>query len=657
MAVSLKILGWNASNLRCPDHRVSFEQEDGRPYPVTLIQMPNGTGKTTTLELLRAALSGEAAEWLTEKVLAYRKPGSKAPSGEFQVTLLYNERRLTVTLRFDFVEGALRYSTTLGSSGLTDGFHPPSGLKNYLRKDFVRFFVFDGEFADRLLDRGYANAQSVIEELFQLQHFASMEHAVKDFWEKQTRNVGATEEKGLSRRRKRVERLRERITLLERERATVQEQRDKARDALARKKKKFQDGIDAHQELAKRLRAADGRLSEAVKATETATQALFAEVRNPHALATAFADDIVRLKESLDKAKLPGSSAREFFEELAQGDECICGTLLDDGKRALVRARASRYLGSEDVTLLNAMKSDIKVFIGSDIRAHELRLQRTAAALQACNDAAAVARTARDAIQSEGVGEDPSLGSAHQEIARLEKELAKLDEQLDIYEDRDESANDETTCGIRVLQKRLKDAELKLAEVTNTLILKQKRDLLVRILKSAVDRARKAISVQLTAEANQHLLQLMPDNGVRIQEVNRFLVLEEKPGASVGETLAVAYSFISTLLTRGETRLPFIIDSPANPIDLRVRAKVASLVPHLSEQFLAFVISSERQGFVPELEAAAASGVQHITLFRKSSDALSRQAEREQQKIETKDGILVFGKSFFHRFHSDQEEE
>ena len=55
---SIKILRWKATGLRCPDHEFSFESTAGNVHPLTLIQMPNGTGKTTTLTLIRAALSG-----------------------------------------------------------------------------------------------------------------------------------------------------------------------------------------------------------------------------------------------------------------------------------------------------------------------------------------------------------------------------------------------------------------------------------------------------------------------------------------------------------------------------------------------------------------------------------------------------------------------
>jgi hypothetical protein len=133
--------------------------------------------------------------------------------------------------------------------------------------------------------------------------------------------------------------------------------------------------------------------------------------------------------------------------------------------------------------------------------------------------------------------------------------------------------------------------------------------------------------------------------------------LEGQEGGSAGETLAVAYAFLATLFNRVEHHLPFIVDSPANPIDLRVRPEIARLIPKLTTQFVAFTISSERQNFTAPLESAASGPVQFLTLFRKGPADLQKKAEVETDVVETTDGFLVSGKNFFNHFHLDTEEE
>ena len=96
-------------------------------------------------------------------------------------------------------------------------------------------------------------------------------------------------------------------------------------------------------------------------------------------------------------------------------------------------------------------------------------------------------------------------------------------------------------------------------------------------------------------EANKRIEGLMPSNAIRIREITQSLVLQGQKAGSVGETLSIGYAFLATLFNRTEHQLPFIVDSPANPIDLEVRANVAELVPKLSHQFIAFTISSEKR--------------------------------------------------------------
>mgnify|MGYP003338639201 CR=1 FL=1 len=165
---SIRVAGWKAQGLRCPDHEVSFESKPGTTHAITLLQMPNGTGKTTTLSLLRAALSGEGpeGEWTAESIRDLRKDSS-AKRGLFQLALLHNKERITITLQFVFDEPRVTYSTTTRAGNQT-GFQPPREMQRFLNSSFVKFFVFDGELAESLLDRQQTNAEQVIQDLFQL---------------------------------------------------------------------------------------------------------------------------------------------------------------------------------------------------------------------------------------------------------------------------------------------------------------------------------------------------------------------------------------------------------------------------------------------------------------------------------------------------------
>jgi len=201
----------------------------------------------------------------------------------------------------------------------------------------------------------------------------------------------------------------------------------------------------------------------------------------------------------------------------------------------------------------------------------------------------------------------------------------------------------------------LEDAEKKLAEVTETLELRYRTGVLDRILQKAHAIAREQLSDWICAEANQRIHELMPNNHLQIQSVGKCLNLRGQEGASMGETLSVAYAFLSTLFHRTEHQLPFVVDSPAGPIDLKVRERVAQLIPKLASQFIAFTISTEREGFLEPLETIAPGQIQYLTLFRKGPLDLERKAKKHKNTKDTVDGFIVPGKEFFKSFHLTEE--
>lgn len=657
MATEVRIAGWKVEGLRCPDHKVDFVADGSSGvWPISLIQMPNGTGKTTTLQLIRAALSGSAENdaWEPDRVRAMQKKGSDDTAGRFQVVLLLDARRLSFTMDFDFEAGSVAYSTTL-PSGMKQGFHPPAEIERFLRPEFVHFFVFDGELAEHLISREHTDAQVAIDDLFQLQTFDQLISRVRDYWEAKISGRTATEEKGLKRRRNRVKFLRDRIRKLEKKRRALEEEHESVRSRRAEKERRFKAALEAQQAQRERLVEAEAELRRAEDQTRATISEVVAAIKNPCAFSVVVAERLANLKQSLDQVKLPESAAREFFTELAQQDTCVCGRPLTEESREAIRTRARQYLGSENVALLNAMKTQIADEVDRDPGRHEEELAHLFGRLQEDVRSLSECRTQRDAIEAEAATGDPDLESVRLEIEELRQREKELEGALKRFDDPTETAHDKETEGITVLRRRLTEAEQALAEITDTLEIKAKRDILIRILKSAQERGRITLGREICKEANERISHLMPDNRIRIRAIDRCLLLEGQEAGSTGENLSVAYAFLSTLFSRAEHRLPFVVDSPANPIDLQVRAEVAGLIPKLATQFVAFTISSERPGFLDPLEQEMDGGIQYVTLFRKGNPDLEVQAREEERMEESVDGLVVHGRNFFRLFHLDEE--
>lgn len=117
----------------------------------------------------------------------------------------------------------------------------------------------------------------------------------------------------------------------------------------------------------------------------------------------------------------------------------------------------------------------------------------------------------------------------------------------------------------------------------------------------------------------------------------------------MGEGLSIAYAFLGSLFGYSDHQLPFVVDSPAGPIDLQVRPRIAESIPRLTDQFIAFTISSERDGFVDVLGDRLGEVVSYQTLFRKRLSGIGG-LDGAAEVTDSSDGRLVSGRDFFFSF-------
>ena len=667
MAAVMHILGWKAQGLRCPDHDIECCDSQGLPLPITLIQMPNGTGKTTTLSLLRTALSGTADKdaWTGTQIKKYQKRDDPLPSGLFELRLLLNERRITIIMDFDFDNGRIYYKTTRGD-GQVEGFDPPMEFRRFMNADFVKFYVFDGELADNILSRNHTDAQKAVESLFQIHLLERMQVKVSDYWDEQTQGQTAKDQTGLTGRTNRLNDWRARLREISQQKDKYQKDLDAVLKDLKRQQERYDNEIKKVDDRAKKIRTAEAAVTDVEQRVHKSAQGVLDSLRDPHALSSVFATSIYELKTGLDRVKLPESAAREFFEELADEDDCVCGRPIDDEIRAAIKERAQRYLGSDDVSLLNNMKSAIDDAVGHSRTQPVKDLSGSIQSLAGLVDKELKACNELDELKRDAERSDPEVMRAREEIDRLKSGRKELESELGRFNSKDDKVRLDRIAkiepgrifSIETIQQGIDILEEQVAEIRGTLALRRKRDLLKKIIGKAHGKAQGHIISEIKDDANKRIAELMPDNMIRVKEINRCVVLEGQSSGSAGENLSIGYAFLATLFNRsGEHRLPFVVDSPANPIDYDIRPKIGQLAPILTDQFIAFVISSERERFLPALRKTARQEIKYITLFRKS---ITRHAEKAKQSSGfsiTADGITVVDEQFFSDFQLDSEED
>ena len=300
----VRLLGWKAKGLRCPDHDISLERTAEKPYHVSLVQMPNGTGKTTTLELLRHAMSGPEAWGDRSTISEYAPRGTSGGRGQFDVRLLVDGKRYTIEMTLDFERHRDEYRTTL-PSGSSLGFKRPASLVRILTADFVPFFVFDGELAHALLDPKRTRAREALEVQFQLTTLNGFRGKLDRYWDLKSRNSTAKGDKGLTQRQNRFSELERRRAQLVQERRGLVKHVASVTEKHAALDTQYRSRFDQDTQAQEERQRLEGELSRVDENLDNVLVAALSDVRMPQNLSPRFTSGLQMLRDSLDRLKLP----------------------------------------------------------------------------------------------------------------------------------------------------------------------------------------------------------------------------------------------------------------------------------------------------------------------------------------------------------------
>ena len=623
--MKIELLGWSSKGLRCPDVSIELTMH-GRVAPVSLIQMPNGTGKTTTLEMLMAALDGEAEKWTPDRVRSFRRKNDPAEKGEFIVNLLMDGKSLTFELMLDYTEGHARYRTTYtGSGGLIAGHQPPAPLVRFLRPQFINLFVFDGEFADRLLDPTRSEAEKAVDALCQLYLLEDVAAFAEQEWQRATKakKGTATTASGLvswQAKRMQIEKRLKELT-------DAQTKAKKEQAELEASIGKLTELIGTHMSrstgVKERYEKAQAELLEAENRVGVESTNLMQSIRLPYVLHPQIPAALLALKGNLDKLQLPENTSAQFFHELTCESHCVCGREMTAEAREEIEKRAKQYLGTEEAGVINALKRDIdQITLSAGETAGYQRvvdlIRALSAAVRLRQQADGMVRALKQQQIDQG---DDKVRDWEEQLQDSTNRLARVVALLrNMASAGDEAEDSEKTFSLSLLKKRLDEADRKISEISDTVQLHKQTKLIQQLTGDARQLARDQIRALVLAECNKRLRKVLSQDPVELDRIGDCLYLAHQSGASTGQTLAVGYTFLMTVLNRGQNDFPLIVDSPANPLDAGRRRQIGALIPDLCSQFVGFTISTERLGFISALEATK-TPIKYLTMFRKTQGA------------------------------------
>ena len=624
--MDLRIQGWRYENIRggMRDVEIDFGHV---PPRWALIQMPNGTGKTTTMALLRAVLSGES---LPASAVRDFRPDEDTETGRFELRLVIDGRPLRLELRLNYALGEATYWTTraaLSAGGVEEGRILPEELGRLITSDFARLFIFDGEMAKQIRNVGMDRAASAVRMLYRLDRLKELERRVDRLvTEEQARVAGvssAQTPQGLRQLESRFQTAQEAVNRLEADEKRVRASiaaGEKAREQLAAART---DRLRADQGLRDRLQKITEEQQTAERQIVDLSKRTLTTLRSPPMLHPRVLTRLRNLGGKMERLKLPKTMSAEFFEELAEHTECVCGRPIGAEERQAILDRAHEYLAENQISVINAMKLAVRHSeadpreVTDEVNALRSRL-----------------RTRHQLAQQLEELHERQIESGDDELARLQSQAEAVERKLtadtealtrltvrDASVQRAMGLDWKTNLPLARAQRNERQEAWHTATNTRRFLVQARRT--ASLIRSIEEKAFDLLCERVRKATNTKIAAFLPSEAIRVSRIHGALEistdrLAAKADLSEGQSLAVAYAFLTSLFEDAPYRLPFVVDSPAVSLDIAVRREVGELIPELFEQMIMFVISSERPGFADAFYGRP--GVQYVTLWKETED-------------------------------------
>lgn len=570
--------------------KLPFTKADGSVISNNFIMMANGTGKTTTMELIKGLFDGTAAGWTASKVRSFAPTLTEADTGEFSITVKFDDRQYKYFLSMNYKDGTVQVETSAPPKGREAGLRLPESIRGIFTPEFVRRFVFDGEQAAKSMDSSSNEADETIRYLYRLDELdeilAANQRILTEIQNAEGKRGTSSSLSNLRTRqsdidairaklRARCEKLREEIAAFEAEKVEKEKQRqelDKSYEKLNQEKN----------DILKEQQKNRGEID--VKITS-----ILGIIKSPYLLSESLCARMFELGNSMKKLKLPKTIAKDFFTELASADRCVCDRCIGERERTAILKRADQYLGSDQQSVLNTVKSSLMDSV------YDERLKKAFEELEElraqANRLDTRFKTNEEKLIKAGGEKARELQERIEELIRLISIARDELERIESKDENDASLTEENN--LHKADQKFKYYEQEIAKATRTNTALRKKELVDSLVNEIKLQATTALKQEIVRKTNEKLRRVIVDDYVEIESIDRYIKLKGRDGASEGQTLSIAYCFLGTLFEDSELEFPFIIDSPTGKMDFEKRQAVADIIPLVFNQMIAFVQSAE----------------------------------------------------------------
>lgn len=577
----------------------------------------NGTGKTTTMSLIKGVFDGTANNWDSSTVKTYAPTTVSSNNGEFSIKVKFDEKIYQYFIVLDYAAGTARIETAAMPKGRENGRILPESIKTIFTEEFVKRFVFDGEQAEKSMDSKFDEAEQTIKYLYRLDKLDDILSAnQKILSEIQNTEGGGRNgsESALSNLRTRRDKIERTIKVLEFKASDYKKRIEKYEAEKA-------DKISQRNEIDKKykdLNEEKNNINTEIENNKKDISAQIAEImrltKSPYLISESLCNRIRELGLSMTKLKLPKNTSKDFFTELAHSEKCVCDRCIGEKEKEAILRNAERYLGSNQQSVLNTIKSSISSCeYDSSLseafeKLSELQKQSNILNNRFKDNEEKLIKAGGDKAADLQSEIDKFIG----EIAACKKSLNVIEAKNDPYETLTEDNN------LPLAKEALEELEKKIASATNTNRALRRKEIVEELVNQIKQETTKSLKAEIVRKTNEKLKSVITDDKIEIESIDKYIKLKDRAGASEGQTLGIAYCFLGTLFEDAELQFPFIIDSPTGKMDFAKRQAVADIIPNVFNQMIAFVQSAEVERFADRFYSNPDS--QYITIIASPDD-------------------------------------
>lgn len=659
LEMKIRILSWAAKGLRCPDLEVKIQ----KGKKVHFLQMPNGTGKTTLIKLIKNTLGNS---W--KNIKEFKDNHSSNDYGSFLIELGVTDSdsgeddKITFRVEFDFIAGTHKVFTTQNDTSERPGFTPTKNIKPFLSQDHIQTFLFRGDQLDDYFDDNKSTVRNTVDTFTGVSKINRLSEDLSLIFKNMmagrisgsSSKLRARESKldirlqhitdAKEKAEKKLEDIMPRWTTLN----SIIESRDDVTEDMNNELEKAQDAIDV---CRNNINDTENNISGIIK--------------NLYSISPVWKSKSELFLDSLEKAKLPGTS-KGFFEDIANKDNCICGEEMTPKRSENIKKNATMFLGDEDVHIINSIKSINEEAINASN--HDEYLEEVAKLkvhqkdIQILEDAFNDLKHSRD--------KNSSIADEIEEFNDLDSKKKQLDYAITGFK-----RNDDETAAVAKnkdpinltsiwgINNALAIVGAKIAEKEGYESKLERLSSFQEILETATVSARQKILINLKDDVNKKIHASHQDTTFKLSSIDKSLNIGLQEGGSGGQQVTAVSCFALSVLERSGVEFPMVIDHPVTPLHFEARPAISKMLTKLCDQSICFIINTEKTGFVTKGQYSKdfhdhlndSAGLYTIYRTDRGVSLPSEKPNKESISYQSTNGIVTNDEEFFINFSLNEE--